>query len=146
MKIERTRNAMRNVIFGTIQKLYMLIVPFVMRTIMIYVLGVEYLGLNSLFVSILQVLNLAELGVGNAMIFSMYKPIAEDDQVTICALMNQYRKYYRYIGLAIAIVGSALTPFVPHLISGEIPSDVNVYYLYWLNLATTVFFVLAFWV
>ena len=47
---------------------------------MIYVLGVEYLGLNSLFVSILQVLNLAELGVGNAMIFSMYKPIAEDDQ------------------------------------------------------------------
>ena len=139
MKIERTRNAMRNVIFGIIQKLYMIFVPFVMRTIMIYILGVEYLGLNSLFVSILQVLNLAELGVGNAMIFSMYKPIAEDDHVTICALMNQYRKYYRCIGLVIAIAGSALTPFVPYLISGDVPSDVNVYYLYWLNLATTVF-------
>ena len=50
-----------------------------MRTAMIYWLGMEYVGLNSLFTSILSVLNLAELGVGSAMTFSMYKPIAEQD-------------------------------------------------------------------
>lgn len=51
-----------------------------MRTAMIYLMGVQYLGLNSLFTSVLQVLSLAELGVGSAMVYSMYKPIAEDDE------------------------------------------------------------------
>ncbi len=139
MKIERTKNATRNIIFGVIQKIYMLFIPFIMRTIMIYFLGVEYLGLNSLFTSVLQVLNLAELGVGNAMIYSMYKPIAEDDKSTICALMNLYRKYYRYIGLFIAVIGFILVPFLPFLIEGSIPSDINIYVIYILNLSATVF-------
>ena len=79
MKIERTKNATRNIVFGVILKFYQIIIPFIMRTVMIYVMGVQYLGLNSLFMSVLQVLSLAELGVGSAMVFSMYKPIAEDD-------------------------------------------------------------------
>lgn len=91
MKIERTKNATRNIIFGVILKAYQIIIPFLMRTAMIYFMGVQYLGLNSLFTSILQVLNLAELGVGSAMIYSMYKPIAEDDNIAICALMNLYK-------------------------------------------------------
>lgn len=85
MRIHRTRNAARNIIFGGVLKLYQIIVPFFMRTVMIYWMGVEYLGLNSLFTSVLQVLNLAELGVGNAMVFSMYQPIAEDDTEKICS-------------------------------------------------------------
>lgn len=63
---------------------------------MIYLMGVEYLGLNSLFTSILQVLNLAELGVGSAMVYSMYKPIAENDQSTICALLKLYKNTIFY--------------------------------------------------
>ena len=102
--IERTKNATRNIIFGTILKAYQILVPFLMRTAMIYLMGVQYLGLTSLFTSILQVLNLAELGVGSAMIYSMYKPIAEDDNKTICALMKLYRTYYRLIGLVVAVV------------------------------------------
>ena len=74
MKIDRTKNATRNITSGIALKLYQLITPFIIRTIMIYLLGVEYVGLNSLFTSILQVLNLAELGVGSAMVYSMYKP------------------------------------------------------------------------
>ena len=83
MKLNRTKNATKNIIFGTILKLYQIIVPFIMRTAMIYWLGVEYLGLNSLFTSVLQVLNLVELGIGSAMVYSMYKPIAKDDEVEI---------------------------------------------------------------
>ena len=109
---------------------------------MIYFMGVQYLGLNSLFTSILQVLNLAELGVGSAMVYSMYKPIAEDDNTEICALMNLYRAYYRAIGMVIAVVGSVLTPFIPKLISGDVPSGINIYILYLLNLGATV---LSYW-
>ena len=141
-KIERTRNATRNIVFGTILKVYQIIVPFLMRTAMIYLMGVQYLGLNSLFTSILQVLNLAELGVGSAMIYSMYKPIAEDDNATICALMKLYKTYYRIIGLIIAVIGCALTPFIPKLISGDVPDNLNVYLLYLLNLGATV---LSYW-
>ena len=102
----------------------------------------QYLGLNSLFTSILQVLNLAELGVGSAMVYSMYKPIAEDDTAKICALLKLYRTYYDVIGGVIAVAGIAMTPFVPKLINGDVPADINIYVLYWLNLGATV---LSYW-
>lgn len=142
MKIERTKNAGRNIFFGIILKVYQIIVPFVMRTAMIYLMGVQYLGLNSLFTSVLQVLNLAELGVGSAMVYSMYKPIATDDKKSICALMRLYRTYYRVIGLAIAIIGTCLLPLIPKLIKSDVPADVNIYILYLLNLSVTV---LSYW-
>lgn len=142
MKIERSKNAGRNIIFGIILKVYQILIPFIMRTAMIYFMGVQYLGLNSLFTSILQVLNLAELGVGSAMVYSMYKPIAEDDKKTICALMALYQKYYRIIGIVIAVLGSLLLPFIPKLIKSDLPVDMNIYILYLLNLAATV---LSYW-
>lgn len=141
-KIEKTKNAKRNIIYGVLLKLYQIIIPFIMRTAMIYIMGVQYLGLNSLFASILQVLNLAELGVGSAMVYSMYKPIAEDDKIAICALMKLYRTYYRVIGAVIAIVGLIITPFIPKLINGEVLADVSIYVLYLLNLGATV---LTYW-
>lgn len=138
MKIERTKNATRNIFFGLILKIYQLLGPFILRTVFIYTLGVKYLGLNSLFSSILSVLNLAELGVGSAMVFSMYKPIAEDDEEKICSLMKLYRTYYRIIGLVILLAGLILLPFVPKLISGSVPSDINIYVIYIMNLMATV--------
>lgn len=142
MKIERTKNAVKNVAFGLITKVCQVIIPFMMRTAMIRFMGISYLGLNSLFTSVLQVLNLAELGVGSAMIYSMYRPIAEDDQRKICALMCLYRKYYHIIGLVIALAGLLMTPFIPGLISGDVPEEINIYALYLLNLAVTV---LSYW-
>lgn len=139
MRLERTKNATRNMLFGFLLRFYQILMPFVIRTVMIYYLGIEYLGLNSLFTSVLQVLNLAELGVGNAMVYSMYKPIVEDDEEKICALMNLYRTYYRIIGLIIAVLGLAILPFIPHIIKDDIPADINIYVLYLFNLSATVF-------
>ena len=139
MKIERTKNASRNIIFGVTFKVYQIILPFIMRTALIYFMGMKYLGLTSLFSSILQMLNLAELGVGSAMVYSMYKPIAEDDTDTICALMALYKKYYRIIGIVISVVGTAILPFIPHLVKMEtVPTEINVYILYLMYLANTV--------
>lgn len=142
MRIERMKNASRNIRFGIILKVYQIICPFIIRTAMIYLLGMEYVGLNSLFNSILQVLNLTELGVGTAMVFSMYKPIAEEDTKKICGLMQLYKVYYRVIGTIIAVVGLAITPAVPRLISSDSPIPLNIIYLYWINLGNTV---LSYW-
>lgn len=141
-KIERGKNAINGIAFGLIQKIVQTLCPFITRTALIYCLGMEYLGLNGLFVSVLQVLNLAELGVGSAMVFSMYRPIADDDSEMLCALMRLYRLYYRLIGLVVLLAGLVLMPFLPTLIAGNVPEDVNLYTLYLLNLAATV---LSYW-
>lgn len=138
MRIERKRNAMRNITFGVVLKIYQMLIPFIMRTAMIYLLGANYLGLNGLFTSVLQVLNLAELGVGSAMVFSMYQPIAEDNKEKICALMQLYKKYYRIIGAVVFVGGIAILPVLPYLIKSDLPADINLYTLYLLNLFATV--------
>ena len=125
MKIQRTKNATRNIFFGIMYRMVATLCPFAMRTILLYVLGVEYLGLNSLFTSLLSFLSLAELGVGNAMVYAMYKPIAEDDTESICALLNLYKQLYRIIGTIILSAGLLLFPFVGYLVKGSHPSDVN---------------------
>lgn len=136
--IERTKNATRNIIWGTIEKIVTILMPFICRTVFIKVLGSEYLGLNSLFSSILQVLSISELGIGTAIVFSMYKPIAEDDNETLCALLNVYRKVYQIIGTIILLVGLSIIPVLPKLISGKYPSEVNIYILYLIYLLNTV--------
>ena len=98
MKIARTDNAIRNIVFGVLYKAQSIILPFFIRTVMIYIMGSQYVGLGSLFTSILSFLSLAELGIGHALVFSMYAPIAKDDDETVCALLNLYRKIYRWIG------------------------------------------------
>lgn len=142
MKLQKSKNATRNIIYGMLLKIYQMFMPFIMRTVIIYYLGAEFLGLNSLFNSILQVLNLAELGVGSAMVFSMYKPIAENDTQKLCALLNLYKKYYRMIGMLILIVGITIVPILSKLISGNLPAEVDLYILYFLNLLATV---LTYW-
>ena len=143
MIMERTKNAGRNIVFGIIQKIYAIIMPFVIRTAMIHVMGVQYLGVNGVFTSILSVLNLAELGVGSAISYSLYKPIAEDDTRKIRALMALYKKYYRIIGIVILVAGMAIVPVLPSMIKMDtVPQDVDIYILYFLNLGATV---LSYW-
>lgn len=137
MKLEKTKNTKRNIISGLVNKVVTLVFPFIVRTIIIKKLGSEYLGLNSLFSSILQVLNLSELGFASAVVYSMYKPIAEDDTEAVCALLNFYKKVYRIIGVVILAVGLILMPFLPHIISGSVPDGLNIYILYSFYLVNT---------
>lgn len=125
-------------VWGIVNKLFTFLLLFTMRTVLLYLLGTEYLGLDSLFTSVLQMLNIAELGFSAAVVFSMYKPIAENDPEKICALLNLYRLAYRIIGIVILAVGLLLTPLLPKLIKGNIPSDMNLYFLYFIFLGNTV--------
>ena len=122
-----TKNAIRNILWGLVNNFVLILIPFVNRTIIIRFLGAEFMGLDSLFTSILQMLNIAELGFSSAITFSMYKPIAENDSDTICALLNLYRKAYRIIGLIILLIGVSIIPVLPKFIKGTIPDGINLY-------------------
>lgn len=134
----RTKNSVRNIFYGSFNRILSIIIPFIIRTAIIYVLGEEYLGLNSLFTSILQVLSITELGFGTAIAASMYQPIADNDTDTVSALLNVYRKIYKVVGLGILLCGLIILPFLPHLINGKPPENINIYTLFILYLANTV--------
>ena len=138
MAESRVLNTNRNILGGVINRIVMLLLPFIVRTAIIKTFGAEYLGLNSLYSAILNVLSLAELGFGSAMVFSMYKPIAENNVDEVSALLNLYRKIYRIIGSIILIVGLSLLPFLDRLIKGTPPDGVNIYVLYVIFLSGTV--------
>lgn len=138
MRINVAKNSKRNILVGVTNRAIQVLLPFITRSVIINVLNAQYLGLNSLFTSILQVLQLSEMGFGVAMVYHMYKPIAEDDQKTINALLNLYRKVYRIIGFCILGIGGALIPFLPYLIKGgNYPSDINLTLVYSIELFST---------
>lgn len=134
----RTKNAKRNILWGFVNKIFSILLPFLTRTFLIQTIGAEYLGLDSLFTSVLQILNLSELGFGSAIVFSMYEPLANGRKDEICALLNFFRKVYLYIGLFILLIGFAIIPFLGSLIKGSIPSDINLVIIYFVFLSNTV--------
>lgn len=132
----RSKNVSRNIVFGLINRFFALLMPFIVRTVLIYRFGATYLGMNSLFASIFQVLNLAELGFGAAIVYSLYRPIAKEDTATVCAYLGTYRKIYRVIGCVILLAGLALMPALPLLVKNStVPGNMNLYAWYLLFLA-----------
>lgn len=135
--MSRSINAARNILWGLIQKALSVLLPFFVRTALIYCLGVEYVGLNSLYASILSVLSLAELGFASAVAYSMYRPIAEGDKRMVLQLLQFFRRVYRVIGLCILAVGLLVMPFLDSMIEGSRPGDVNLQIAFGIYLANT---------
>lgn len=143
MKKSRIYNSTLNISVGLIYKILVLVLNFVSRSIFITVLGIDYLGVNGLFTNILSVLSLAEMGVGTALIYSMYKPLAENNKTKLAALINYYKSIYTNIGIIVTIVGIAMIPFLDILIRLDTPIDnLKLYYvLFLLNSVVSYFFV-----
>lgn len=142
MKIARTKNTVRNIIFGFIYRIINIILPFISRTAILYIMGTQYLGLSSLFTSILSFLSLTELGIGGAMVYSMYKPIAQNDHKTICALLNLYKRLYGIIGSVVLGLGLLIMPFLKIIVKEALPNGMNIYVLYLVYLINAV---LSYW-
>lgn len=138
----RTQNTAKNIIWGYVGNMLSLLVQFVSRTVFIYTIGVSYLGINGLFSSVLGMLSLSELGIGTAINFSLYKPVAEGDREKVKSLMALYRTAYRVIALVIALIGLLLLPFLPYLINGadNIP-NISFYYLIFLFNTVSSYFI-----
>lgn len=138
MNGSRVQNAKRNMVVGFVNKFITILSPFLVRTVLIHTLSVEYVGISGLFTSILQMLSMADLGFASAIVYSMYKPIAEGDHETVSSLMNFYKKIYRVIGGIIFGIGIILLPFLDKMISGDCPADVDIHIVYLIYLANSV--------
>lgn len=138
----RVKNSIRNIGVGIIGQFISTIMSFVSRTIFIKYLGSSYLGVNGLFANILSMLSLAELGLGSAIIYNMYKPLAEKNQDKIVALMKFYKKSYRIIGIFIGVAGLFILPFLDLIISDKpnIPNISLIYMLFLIDSVVSYFF------
>ena len=140
--MSRTNNSIRNLVTAITGQGLGLGVSFIARIFFINTLGREYLGLNGLFTNILTLLSLAELGVGEAINFSLYKPLAENDTKKCAMLMQLYKKVYNVIGILILLIGISLTPFLHLIIKNmpDIPYIELIYILFVVNTAVSYFF------
>lgn len=136
----RTSNSIKTSVCGSINSILGIIFGFVYRTVFIFFLNADYLGLNGLFTNVLQVLSLAELGITTSIVYRFYKPISNNDYIQVGRLMNYLKVVYRYIALSVFIVGISITPFIKWFIKDvdSIPSDINIYLIYVLFLLNSV--------
>lgn len=129
----RTLNSAKNLASSLGITLIMTILGFLTRKVFVDNIGVEYLGLNGLLQNILGVMALLEGGFATSVVYNLYKPLAENDQPKIIALLQLYRKVYRYIALGICCCAMAIYPFLDiFLKDAESLSYVSVVYFIFL--------------
>ena len=126
----RTKYAIRNILTAWIGQIFVVIINFIQRRVFIHCLDVSYLGINGLFSNILSLLSLAELGVGTAIVYSLYEPLSKEDWDKTALLMKFYQRAYHVIGVFILAAGWAMTPFLSFFIKEETGiSHLQLYYM-----------------
>ena len=140
--MDRSKKALKNVFTGLMNKMMIMLLAFATRTIFIRLLGAEYTGISSLYTNILSVLSLAELGVGNVLMFYLYSALKKDDEEEICKLVKEFKKIYNGIIIAVLTIGIALVPFLKFIINSELNNfDLIIYYLLYLANSVASYFV-----
>lgn len=134
----KSKVVIRNMIWGIFNQVVNILLPFILRTIIIYWFGVNYIGLRTLFSSILNVLNVAELGFGGVISTLLYAPVAENNHEKIVQLVRFLKRCYLLLGSIIFVLGLMLLPFLDKLIALDYPEEMNIYILYLINLFGTV--------
>ena len=137
MAKSRTQYSVINIGVNIVGYILNTVMGFVCRMFFVRSLTAEYLGINGLFTNILSMLSLAELGIGTAIVFALYKPIAENDKAKIASLMRFYSHAYRIIGVVVALVGLAILPFLDLIIKEPPNIKENIYVIYIVYLFNT---------
>lgn len=130
METGRINKSKKNFFIGIFSQIIIMFLTFINRTTFIKILGVEFLGINGLFSDILSMLSLADLGISTAMVFSYYKPLADNNEEKLLQLTNFYKKIYTSIAFAVLIVGLLCIPFLKYLVNTDTKIDhLHVYYI-----------------
>ena len=142
MQESRKIKTIRNLIYAWLSQGFTITMNIIVRIIFVHILSKEYLGITGLFSNIITILSVAELGVGSAIVYGLYEPLAKNDQMHIKALMQFYKKIYTGIGIFILVAGFTLTPYISWFIKElpDIPHLQFIYLLFICNTAASYFF------
>lgn len=132
MSISRVEKTKKNFAYATILQITKILLVFINRIIFVKILGPVYLGINGLFSNILSMLSIADLGITTAMMYSLYKPLAENDEKKVSMYINYFKKVYNMIAFIVFLLGISLIPFLKYIVN--LPENVNNIYIYYLIL------------
>lgn len=136
-EVSRTEYSVRNTAANMAALALNYLAAYACRIVFVREMETVYLGISGLFSNILSMLSLAELGIGAAIGYALYKPVSIHDEDKISALMAFYAKAYRIIGVIVALIGLSMMPFL-NLIIREPPAiKENLYVLYSIYLFNT---------
>ena len=133
-----TKKGIKNVIVSITFKIILLVSSIFVRNFLIRYIGNDINGLNSLYISLIGFLSVAELGVGSAITFCMYKPIVEGDNSKVAALYQLFKKLYLIICGAIFAIGMAMMPFLQYIVKDYSSVNVNIYFTFFLIVISVV--------
>lgn len=133
----RTKNTILNVIATILLFSIKVLLNFIGRTLLIRYLGDNYNGISSLFSNIVSILSIADMGIGSAIIYNLYKPVSENDINTIKSIMKFYKQCYHIIAIVVFFIGLCILPFISDLV-GVINIADNIFILFLLFLTDTV--------
>lgn len=139
-KKSRLSYSIKNSFIVSISQVITILLGFVLQTVFIKTLGGTYVGIKGLFTNILSVLSFSELGIGTAITFSLYKPLAENNKEMIATIMHFFKRAYEIIGIFIGIVGLMLIPFLHYFTHIHIPFLYLYYVLYLANTVISYFY------
>lgn len=142
MSESRTKNSLKNSFISLASFIIVAILQFVNRSVFVNFLSADYLGLNGLFSNIISFLTLAELGIGSAMTYALYKPLKNNDFQLIKSIMHLYKKMYTSVGIFIILIGIALSPYLNWFIKDipDIPYISLFYCTYVINSGVSYFY------
>ena len=136
----REKNSILNIISNLFVIISQIVLAFVVRFIFVKVLNEQYLGVQGLFTNIISMLSLAELGIGTAISFILYKPLAEKDYNKVSVIVTFLRKVYIAIGIVVLISGIIITPFLKYIVTGYTMGNLNIIFvIYFITLAVEYF-------
>ena len=134
----RKKNALRMTLTGFVYVVVSILCPFIIRSMMIYIMGYEYAGLNTVLYSIISMLNMTELGLGSVIVYFLYDPVARGDIKRIGAYLRVLKKVYGYIAAIVSLIGICVIPFIKYIVGVDVPADSHVYASYLLFLVSTI--------
>ena len=133
----RTASSARNFVFTMLANLLAILIGLIAQRLFLRVLGLEYAGLNGLFANVITMLAIADLGIGEAVVFHLYRPLQEEDRERVRSLMVFYRRAFRTVAVVIGAIGLCLIPLLPQL-ARPVHVSVNLVAIYLIFLADVV--------
>ena len=133
----RKKNALKSSVIGLIAKICTIVLGFINTRVFMSQLGVEIKGINGILTNCLGLLQLAEMGIGSAIIFALYQPLIDHNIKEIQILMRYYKKMYRVIGMTIIFLGSIMSLFLQFLITDSTYSITYIRIVFFIQLGVT---------
>ncbi len=144
LRNNRVHNAARMTITGEIYVISSIVFPFLIRTLMIYEMGDDYAGINSVFNAIVSLLNITEMGLGTVIVYFLYSPLAQGNIEKVGAYLNTLKRIYLYMFCVVVIIGSCIAFFLDSLVSGSLPQDAHIHISYFILLASSALMYIGF--